>query len=76
MRSSAYALRSYLYLLVHTLIAGPAALWLGAGPGMGPCPNKRSFHILNLYEVSQAVGLVLCQCGCANVLMSLHLLLR
>ncbi|CAL5219251.1 g1047 [Coccomyxa viridis] len=31
--SSAYALRSYLYLLVHTLIAGPAALWLGAGPG-------------------------------------------
>ena len=34
MCSSAYALRSYLYILVHTTIAGPAALWLGAGPGM------------------------------------------
>lgn len=31
--SATYALRSYLYLLVHTLIAGPAALWLGAGAG-------------------------------------------
>ena len=31
--SATYALRSYLYLLVHTLIAAPAALWLGAGSG-------------------------------------------
>ena len=31
--SAAYALRSYLYLLVHTIIAGPAALWLGTGSG-------------------------------------------
>ena len=33
MCSAAYALRSYLYLLVHTVIAGPAALWLGTGSG-------------------------------------------
>ena len=32
-RSAEYALRSYLYLLVHALVAGPAALWLGAGSG-------------------------------------------
>ena len=32
--SAAYALRSYLYLLVHTVIAGPAALWLGTGSGV------------------------------------------
>ena len=33
LRSSEFALRSYLYLVLHALVAGPAALWLGAGPG-------------------------------------------
>lgn len=35
-RSAQYALRSHLYLLLHALVAGPAALWLGAGPGAQP----------------------------------------
>lgn len=31
--SSEFALRSYLYLLLHALVAGPAAWWYGGGPG-------------------------------------------
>lgn len=31
--SAAYALRPYLYLLLHTAVAGPAALWFGSGVG-------------------------------------------
>ncbi|BDA41987.1 Alpha-1,2-mannosyltransferase ALG9 [Coccomyxa sp. Obi] len=31
--SAQYALRSHLYLLLHALVGGPAALWLGAGAG-------------------------------------------
>ncbi|MCO5587878.1 hypothetical protein L7F22_041830 [Adiantum nelumboides] len=30
---SEFALRSYLYLLLHALVAGPAAWWYGGGPG-------------------------------------------
>ncbi len=32
-RSSKYALRSYLYLLLHAAVAGPAALLFGTGAG-------------------------------------------
>ncbi|KAJ7546232.1 hypothetical protein O6H91_08G031300 [Diphasiastrum complanatum] len=31
--SSQYALRSYLYLLLHALLVGPAAWWYGSGAG-------------------------------------------
>ncbi|KAH7331694.1 hypothetical protein KP509_20G046700 [Ceratopteris richardii] len=31
--SSEFALRSYFYLLLHALVAGPAAWWYGEGPG-------------------------------------------
>lgn len=31
--SSEFALRSYLYLLLHALLAGPATWWYGGGPG-------------------------------------------
>ena len=31
--SAQYALRSYLYLLLHTVVAAPAAVWLGPGRG-------------------------------------------
>ena len=34
--SAAYALRPYLYLLLHTIVAGPAALWFGSGTGERP----------------------------------------
>ena len=31
--SAQFALRPYLYLLLHTAVAGPAALWYGSGAG-------------------------------------------
>lgn len=31
--SAEFALRPHLYLLLHALVGGPAALWLGTGPG-------------------------------------------
>lgn len=31
--SAQFALRPYLYLLLHTSVAGPAALWFGSGAG-------------------------------------------
>ena len=31
--SAKYALRPYLYLLLHTTVTGPAALWFGSGAG-------------------------------------------
>ena len=34
--SAAYALRPYLYLLLHTIVAGPAALWFGSAAGEPP----------------------------------------
>ena len=32
-RSSRFALRSWLYILLHWLVAAPAAWWYGAGAG-------------------------------------------
>lgn len=46
--SSEFALRSYLYLLVHALVAGPASWWFGQGPG--------KVHVF--YIVRLALGIV------------------
>ncbi len=32
-RSAEFALRSWLYILLHAAVATPAAWWYGAGPG-------------------------------------------
>ena len=60
MCSSAYALRSYLYLLVHTLIAGPAALWLGAGPGASMCLNHPKVVMLAPHDENERSSLLCC----------------
>ena len=46
--SATYALRSYLYLLAHTLIAAPAALWLGAGSGTA-LTSEAWWHCMHLH---------------------------
>ncbi|KAI5078870.1 hypothetical protein GOP47_0006541 [Adiantum capillus-veneris] len=46
--SSEFALRSYLYLLLHALVAGPAAWWFGGGP--------RKVHVF--YATRLALGFI------------------
>ncbi len=44
-RSSKYALRSYLYLLLHAAVAGPAALLFGTGAGAALHTRHTVFHV-------------------------------
>lgn len=44
-----YALRSYLYLLLHAAVAGPAALLFGTGAGAAShaCSSESSNSLIN-----------------------------
>lgn len=46
--SAKFALRSYLYLLLHAIVAGPASLWYGAGGGKVPQMDFYPASLLSL----------------------------
>ena len=37
--SAEFGLRSYWYLILHSFVAGPAALWFGDGRGESACTS-------------------------------------
>ena len=50
--SSEFALRSYLYMLLHAVVGGPAAWWYGAAQGKVTLVHSILFYMLEILSMS------------------------
>ena len=54
--SSEFALRSYLYLLLHAVVGGPAAWWYGAAQGKVTLMHSILFYMLEILSMFPCIS--------------------